>query len=244
MKLISGTFLFDDARATYLCLGAIPDFIRIFPSGLPSLADAQVLYFEQNFLLGATGTGGHPGGRLVAETGDDLLITAAAVGSGIEMYNGGTMLTAALQDSATYGGTGPYFGFDPVYGDYRVRGASNTSAPPANYTNTGTRDGKFDNPVSSTYIGVGSRVLIESPNGDGSAQWYRITEFTTDGDANDDLEFDRNCADGRVLQITGMYSMIPLAVGKVTLPGVKINSSLGLVDATRVAFEAGWYDNM
>ena len=217
MRLIGETFNGTGA-AVYLGLGFVP-----VQFDLTSVADTDVAKLHWDV--------GHRavisvGGVLQHTAGTQVLYTET---TGVIPYNGGDVLTAALQTSVGYG-EGVYL----IKDDKDYKGSSTAAnnagdgsgAEITTWTldTTANRTGHFDADVVGTYIGIGSRVTV----GDLYSSQNDITATVMvlaagQGISADEVEFDRAVPSGIVKRITGKYSFKPAPLGTIMPKGVYIN---------------------
>lgn len=211
-----GTFNGTGA-AIYLCLGFIPDELYIFAGEDSDMAEAR--WFRDvgctEVVDGVTFTTGTTYRQIAALT----------AGTGIQPYEGGDTLTAALQTSTTYG-EGVYLGWDLV--DYKADTTYGSATALSSWTldTSANRTGHFNADTVSTgnRIGEGSRIIIKQ--NDGVVKEAIIEALTAgQGVAADEVTLSRAISTGTIQYIGGMYRTAPLAVGKITPAGVKVNNT-------------------
>jgi hypothetical protein len=193
----------------YLCLGVVPDAVQI--RALED-GDCGQLVWDKAMLRAAECVAG-----ILYGTGTTYIAGAnKTVGTGIEPYKGGDIMTAALQTSTTYG-EGVYLAVDPIE-DYRTVGANVSGESIGKWTlgSSSNKTGNFDKEASTTYIGEGSRVKIDGI-------WYTVMAMSSNGEAANEVTLNQAAPSGTIQQITGMYDLAPLAIGKVAPAGVKLS---------------------
>lgn len=211
-KSICGSFNGTGA-AVYLCLGFIPDFIQI-----NSVEDADAARLEWNRGFRSS----EQIGGIVVHTASGLVPVLKTAGAGVEDYEGGDLMTSSNQTSTT-NGEGVYLEKDET--DYKAIDIADGSATIDTWTldTAGNRTGHFNNDVTGTYIGEGSRILIGTGTGE-NAKWYTITALTAgQGISADEVTLDRAAPSGAVLAITNMYDFRPVPLGAITKAGFKLN---------------------
>lgn len=234
MKMVSGAFNGTGA-AVYLCLGFVPDWVRIYSS---EDAEGAHLIWGRQFRAAESNNGS-------MRHGTGQAITLYTAGLGIEPYEGGDLLTSANQTSTGYG-EGVYLGWDGT--DYRqdsTYGYIDAVIDTWTLTTSGTRKGKFndDVPASGSRIGEGSEITIRE-TGSGITKKAIIEAVAAGaGKSDDEVTLSRAIASGEILRISGMYSLAPIAVGKTTPAGFKLNVTTDInVDGEIQYFEAAVHD--
>lgn len=234
MKIIQGNFLGTGADL-YLCLGTIPYNIKIW-----DLQAAQPITTEwdramQTEILTV-------GGINTAAAGTR---TDNAFGEGIDPYYGGDIMTTTNQTDVTYGG-------DPVFierddKDYRyytnaAAGISGDAVTEDIVTWTldasGTGRGHFNGDITGTYIGKGSRVLIQDNNNKHRYEAYITTDAAGAGGAASEIYLSWSVPSGKVQFIGGKYSYIAVPIGKVAGAGVMIGYATTNVNGAMLGFSA------
>lgn len=224
--MIAGTFNGTGA-ALYLCLGFIPDWVRIWSA---EDADGGVAYWSKHMRAAEMLEG-----WVKSTTNAPSLYT---VGLGIQPYEGGDKLTSTEQTSVTYG-EGVYLYKDPIT-DYRTYERDAVSADIDSWTlgSSTNKTGNFNDDVTGTYIGEGSQICIDG-------KWYVITALTAgQGVSANEVTLSRAAPTGDITCITGMYDYIPVPIGKETAAGIKLNATTVInVNDELNFFEAGRYNN-
>lgn len=232
MRRIGGTFNGTGADV-YLCIGFVPDWVRVW-----NLEGTQRILLEWNILMMRA--------KEVVEgiqlTAADQTAAALTIGTGLLPYFGGDTLTATTAGTTTYG-EGVYL--KPDHNDYRMLAAN----APNGLGDAKTEDivkwtldtaaantGHFNAGVAETYIGEGSKIIIDG-------KIYTIVALTTDGDAANQVELSHPAKTGEIQHISGMYDYKPMVAGEVTKEGFLIANTTVNVDDAMIAFEAGKYDN-
>ncbi len=235
MQTYSGVFNGTGA-AIYLCLGFVPDFVKII--ALENATNDEGAYVEwRRNNRGAEANEGF------FDSDGNTDRAALAFGAGVAPFRGGTIMTAALQTSVTYG-EGVYL--VPTRSDRRListspRGGDGSGADIDKWTLTtpGSRTGKFNADIvaSGNQIQEGSMINI-----DGNV--YRIEAITAgQGSADDEVTLDVavGSSPGQINHIGPSFDLQPLALGKVApkgillsaTSGVNVNDELNLVVAER-----------
>ena len=216
------SYTFNGTGASlYLCLGFIPDYVRII-----SGEDADIAQIEwfRNPGCAEIARGLH----FVGSSGATQQDARTVADTGIVVYDGGDELTAALQTS-TANGEGVYLGVDGK--DYR-RSTLDTNNPGDvtggdivawTLDTSANKTGNFGFDVVGTYIGEGSRIRVRSNLHGGSFPEYEamITALTAgQGLSADEVTLDRAIPSGKVLRISNKWDMKPIAIGEVTPAGI------------------------
>lgn len=248
MKVVAGNCR-GTGQIMYLCIGFVPDWVRIYNYGDAGFALPFALWHKHwsadAWIEGASNIASNMSGKL------DL--TQA---EGIQPYYGGTLMTSTTQPSITYGHANVDF-VTWDYCDYRYAAGEGPfprqdaegltidtwkADTPASYT------GSFNDDVVGAYIGPGSRICIED-------KWYTITVLAAGaGAVADAVQLSKTPVDdnsntlstGRITYISGMYGNCgyPVARGDVAPAGFKIAAITNVNVITEMfAFEAGLYDN-
>lgn len=232
MRRIGGTFNGTGADV-YLCIGFVPDWVRVW-----NLEGTQRIMLEWNINM-----------MRAAEVVEGIQLTAAdqtaaalTIGTGLLPYYGGVTLSSTLAGTTTYG-EGVYLKWD--HNDYRKLAANS----PNGIGDASTEDivkwtldtaaantGHFNAGVAETYIGEGSKIIIDG-------KIYSIVALTTDGDAADQVTLSHSVKTGEIQFIGGMYDFKPMVAGEVTAEGFLISNTTVNVNDAMIAFEAGKYDN-
>ena len=220
IKQESGTFN-ATAADLYVGIGFVPDWVEIFSL---ETTDEELLYWNRN-MRSAEMLGG-------IATDDDGARTPVTVGAGIAPYLGGDLIAAA---STIY--------LQRKKEDQRGSGTGGVvtswvNDTPASFT------GHFDNPISTTYVGEGSIVVV-GPGVSGNSVVGIITALSNDGDAADDVTMYNRVtgaaiSSGQVLGITAMYDYWGVPANTVMSAGFFLDSSAAVnLSGDMVCFRAG-----
>ena len=239
MRVVSGTFNGAGA-AVYLCLGFIPDWIKIW-----ALEDADEAYLLWSNQMRAAEMDN--GLYYVGSTSSTQQAPLAAT-EGIEPYEGRQLLTSAMQTTTGYA-EGVYLGWDPIT-DYSKNDAYGYDDDPIDTWTLDTaanRTGHFneDTPTTISRIGEGSVIRMAEVVHQGIEKRALIESLAAGaGEASDEVTLSRPLTSGTIKSISGMYSLIPIAVGETTPEGVKLNLTSYINENNEIQmFEAGNYDN-
>jgi hypothetical protein len=209
--------------AVFLCLGMIPSKVKI-----TSAKTGAWLEWTRNHRAAEADNG------VIVTTAPALSLLTA--GLGVEPYEGGDVLDSSLQTSVAYG-EGVYLAEDPRidYSKFDPTGLLGSYGPASmtidkwTLDTAGNRTGHFnDDSVSSgNRIGIGSIVTIDEAPGIGRRIKQAVVEAWTAGQgiSADEVTLSRAIGSGKVLSISGRYDMAPLAIGKVTPAGIKLNAT-------------------
>jgi len=226
MKCIAGTFNGTNA-AVYLCLGFIPDFVK-----LRNVEDTDAAWVEWdiNYRSAEQDNG------LLFHTAGGIVPTLYTAGTGVEPYEGGELMTTTNQTTVT-NGEGVFLKKDDL--DYKSSDIIAGSDDIDTWTldTSGNRTGHFNNDVVGTYVGEGSRICIDG-------KWYIIeADLSGAGEGDDEVTLSRAAASGTVECITNKFDYIPVPIGEVSPAGFKLNATSHInPNDELVAFYAGLYD--
>lgn len=232
MRRIGGVFNGTGADV-YLCIGFVPDWVRVW-----NLEGTQRILLEWNINMMRA--------KEVVEgiqlTAADQTAAALTIGTGLLPYFGGVTLSSTLAGTTTYG-EGVYLKWD--HNDYRklaanspngLGDASTVDIDRWTLDTAAANTGHFNAGVAETYIGEGSKIIIDG-------RQYSIVALTTDGSDDDEVELSHSVKSGEIQFISGMYDFKPMVAGEVTGEGFLISNTTVNVNDALCAFEAGKYDN-
>lgn len=232
-RIIGGNFNGTGADL-YLCLGFVPDWIRLW-----NTEGTQRILLEWNQNMARA-----------AEVAEGIIITAAdqtaaalTAGNGVQAFYGGYALTSTQAGTTTYG-EGVYLKREKK--DYRF---ADSKAPDGigdavavnidtwTLDTSANRTGHFNEDVTGGFIGEGSKILIDG-------RWYIIQAVTAaQGEGDDEVTLNYAAPSGEVQFITGMYDYVPIKEGERCMDGVLIQNTTLNVNNQIIAFEAGMYSN-
>jgi len=218
-NMISGTFKTPASGDIYICIGFLPDWVRVYSN---SSANEEIGYFSV-----------HHTRSLNMEAGitidDDGAITPDTYQTGIQIYRGGDIITASTTPS-----TSTCYVRDPDP-DKRDAGTGET-IDTWTLDNSSNRTGHWNDVCSTTYVGMGSRINIDG-------LWYSITALTSNGEDTDEVTLGEAAPSGTIYALHGMYDYIAISANKPAPPGFWIDSDSNLLNATSeiAFFEAGCY---
>lgn len=237
MKIIQGNF-YGTGTDIYLCLGTIPRRIEIID--LEAASPIRTIWDRSHMTDILT-----VGGINLAANGT---VTDNAYGEGIDPYYGGDIMTVAIQSDVSYGGNPAYIERDDR--DYRyytnvAAGIFGDAATEDIVTwtldNTSTGRGHFNADVTGTYIGKGSRVLIQGNSNKNRYEAYITADVSVAGKEASEIYLNQNIPSGKVQLIGGKYDYIAVPIGKVTSAGVRIGIDSTNVSNKMIGFTA-WCD--
>lgn len=211
---MKNTLLFKGTGAALtVCLGMVPDYVRMINI---SATNPVELIWNKRIARVAAVRGG------LLNTNGGALIAKLAITAGIEPYYGGTQLTAASSAILM-----------PYADDSDMRDAVAGQAPVKSWVSDtpGSGTGHFDAGVNTTYVGVGSRVKVYSPQTRSTIEAV-IDAISNDGDAADevtllDLKGDA-VRSGDVHYIGPITDLRGALAGEQTKDGILINATSGI----------------
>ena len=201
MRQVSGNFN-GTGSALYLCLGGKPSSIII--KNIESSDGEYIEWSEKN--------------RCLSQEEGQLYLPGSAVadlvqGEGVSIFDG---LSAPLSALSTV-----YLVADPDK-NKRSSGTGNTITR-WRLDTPGSNTGHFDAAINSSYVGVGSPVIVNEENGN-VARIAFITVSDGTGTADDSIELSRKVSTGTVELLEGMYDFIGGASGVNVPEGIKLSS--------------------
>lgn len=227
MEKVSGT-LNGTGAAINVCLGFIPDFVKIWNL---ERTNPAVLDWNKNMRSAA-----QVGGIVTASDATQNVYTRLTEGAGVQPYAGGDLLAAASTVSLLKTE-------DVLKQGNLARKGETIAASVTQWTSDtpGSRTGSVNIGVNTTYVGVGSVIRVSDPI---TKKVYEsiIMVCTNDGDAADEIETATLIPSGNVEYIGPMYGYIGGAAGQVTRAGFAIKTT-GDINSSgeMLAFEAGTY---
>ena len=204
MSKFVGTFLGSGA-VRYIGLGFVPTKVKI--QNIHAADLARIEWQKQNSAYATAAEGILFGITTGAETA-----AALTVGTGVAPYYGGDVVAAAAVTHII-----PVGEIAAYNGDQRGKGSAGTVTAWTIDT-AGSFTGHFDKLVDTTYVGVGSKVLIRGK--DTVVREYNIVALSNDGDAANDVTLDRLAASGDVVYISYLYDMAAAPAGTVMPAGI------------------------
>lgn len=233
MRIVGGRFNGTGADL-YVCVGFVPDFVKVWnvESATPCSIEwdknmTDILTIEGVYVDNAGGA-----------TQD------MAFGEGIAPYFGGETLTTTLAGVTTYG-EGVYLKWDDY--DYRYYNGNKPLGDAVaediiswTLDTLANRTGHFNEDVTGTYIGEGSKIIIDSP-GLGPREYTILALTAGQGEAADEVTLNYAAPSGPVRYISGMYSMKPMIAGEVTPAGFLLSMATVNANGNICAFTAGTF---
>ena len=231
MRRVGGTFNGTGANL-YLCIGFVPDWVKVW-----NLEGTQGISLEWNInMMRAAETV-----EGLQFTGADVACAALTIGTGLLPHYGGVTLTSTQAGTVTYG-EGVYLKWDPV--DYRFYSGNSphglgdaVAYDIVKWTldTAASNTGHFNEDVNGTYIGEGSKIVIDGKK-------YTIVACSN-GEDTDEVTLSHSVKSGEIQYISGMYDMKPMIEGETTAEGFLIYDATVNVNDQMCCFEAGKYDN-
>ena len=201
--------------AVYLCIGQIPDVVEVLSVGD---SEAAIMHWSKR---------GMPSVAAISDgymLHTDQVVTLYTVGTGIQPYEGGELLSAVEQTNVDYGG-GIYL--KPDVDDYRKSKYYGYAADPIDtWTFVSGQSGHFNSDILGTgtrRIGPGSIIRIKETATGISKETCIVTLAADAGAATTEVALARAIGSGKIEFIGGMYDMIPIPIGEVTPKGIKLN---------------------
>lgn len=221
-NVVSGNVL-AYAGDMYICIGFIPDWVEIWSLGHSDEVYAR--WSVNNRLLLATG------GFTLNDDGDvspEAMGTVPAVDTGIQIYRGGTIISATSTPSTT-----TCYVKDPTP-DARGDGAG-ADIDTWTLGSSANRTGNWNDVCSTSTVGIGSRICIDG-------RWATVVALTGNGEAANEVTLNEALGSGRIDMLTSMYDYYAAAAGTIAPAGFWIDSGSDIVDqAVQFYFEAGCY---
>jgi len=223
-RIVTGT-VNATGSTLYIGIGFIPDWVKI-----RNLESAETAFVEWNLHLSRfaeTEAGLH------YYDASGILGAALTHGNGVAPYRGGD--TFATAQTA-------YLVKDPNP-DKRDAG-SGADISTWTLDTPGSRTGKFNAGVNTTYVGEGSLVRIGSGSNALSSKTAAITSMTNDGDADDEVTLSEALGSGDVYFLGPMYDFTGVAANTIMPAGFSLAAVAHINDASGEAFmfEAGQYE--
>ena len=234
MKIIQGNFLGTGADI-YLCLGTIPRWICV--TNLQTAQPIQTIWSREMMTEILT-----VGGINIVAAGT---VTDNAYGEGIDPYYGGDIMTTTNQTDVAYAGNPVYIERDDKDYRYYTNAAAGISGDASTEDITtwqldtsGAGTGRFNADVAGTYIGKGSRIVIQDDNNKHRKEAYITTDLSSSGGGANEVYLNQDIASGKVQFIGGKYSYIAVPIGKVSKAGVMIGNATTNENDMMIGFTA------
>ena len=230
MQILRGCFNGIGSGGFYLCLGVIPDYFRLI--NLTNTTYPLMLEWGKAMQKEVTCYGG----IIYDASGVPTKLIASA---GVAQYNGGDLMTSSNQTSTDYG-NGMFLTWDHAnyQADY-VYGSGTNGTPLNKWTFVTGLTGNWNvaKIASGNRIGVGSRICIKEDSS-GLVKEAYVTALTSDGEASAEVTLSRAIGTGAITFISGMYDVIPIALGHVAPAGVRVLDETVNVNDKKLYFEA------
>lgn len=223
MRKVCGLVLGAGTSAQYIGLGFQPDEVILRKIS----AEAETLKWNRHFMRAATQAEG-----ILWDGNDDedYDVTVLTDGNGIVLYGGGDLITTASANkvvAVSHPALCATFGANHI--DTGTLGRINK------WTADSGAAGHLNVGVNTTYVGVGSRVIIR-PNGQnvGQDREYACVAITNDGDAASEFTLNDVPVAGEVVYISYKYDFYNLPAGYVMPAGIIINETSKFNAASQV----------
>lgn len=241
---VAGTFNGTADTDLWICVGFVPDWIRIInwegtaPDTIEWDRNMQGSVLSSEGIMRITGGGS---------------VQDYAVGEGVQTYHGGETLVSgtgtAGVGTTTYGSTASRYLTWDNGGDYRFLPSSKpnglgdaSTADIDTWTMGSVVGGYFNSDVKGSYIGMGSLIIIDGKR-------YSITSLsantgnTHSSGTGEVLLSHTSVPSGKVEYIGGKYTMKSYGVGEVTAAGFSIDGAAEVLESgQRCGFECGTWD--
>jgi hypothetical protein len=208
MKKFSGKFIGTGA-GIYIGLGFQPT--RVLLRNMTDADQATIIWtkFGESTVTACDG--------ILYQENTKVAQTNLTVGAGVKRYAGGDLISAAAATHII-----PVSMIPAMAGDMRNKGTLGI-ADTWTLDTTANRTGHLNKGINTTYVGVGS-VMLVSPWDRivGDEEEATIVAITNDGDAADEITLSRAVASGRVHGITYKYSFGQAPAGTVMPPGIYV----------------------
>lgn len=221
MNLLQGAFNPIGAAPFYLCLGAIPHYIKIW--GLEG-ATPDVIEWAPSFQRDVLTIEG-----IMYPTGLGA-IADFAWGEGIRPYYGGEEMTTSNQTSVAYGAGVFVWRDDKDYREYTnpaagiIGDASTETIITWTLGSAANRTGNFNGDVVGGFIAPGSMIRIQETASPRRVYDVGILALTAgQGSDTNEVTLSYPVPNGEVRYIGGYSDYIPIPIGKISTPGMRIN---------------------
>jgi len=214
-QVISGT-VNGTGTNLYVGIGFVPDYVRLV--NVESAVGVAQIEWAANMR-----DAGCIEGVLTETNGTRSLL---ASGGGVRPYRGGEALSSATHVYAK----------ELASRDQRASAGGTTAAITKWELDTASnRTGHFDSTASTTYVGEGSRVLIDG-------KWYTIEAYSN-STADDSVTLNEAAPSGVCGFIGPMYDFVSCVAGDVTRAGFMIAGTNNVnISGQTIMFEAGLLD--
>jgi hypothetical protein len=223
---VSGVFNGTGA-AVYLCVGFVPR--KVYLKNVENSTEYVIEWSEANMRCQA---GASAGGWLYTNGVPAPVIASA----GVRQYEGGDLMTSAVQTSVAYG-EGIYLGWDLQ--DYRANNSYGASSGAIDtWTFDGTLSGHWNVAAvsSGARIGAGSKIMIKEASS-GLIKAAGITAISNQGAAASEVTLSRAIGNGSIAFVGGLYDLAPIALKKVTPAGILLSDTTLNANDNTIYFE-------
>lgn len=221
MQKISGTFN-GTGSAMYVGIGFIPD--KLVLQSLDASTDLYTITWARNFRGPNTSSGNISEGVLSTNGTTSEL----GKGAGVRPYYGGDIITAAQATAGLH--------LVPVTSK-DMRNISGNGGNITTWTlgSSSNFTGNWDNTCDTTYIGVGSRIVIKE-NVTGVIKESHITALTSNGEAANEVTLADSINSGEILFLGRMYDYVAGTAGMVMPQGFVINETSAFNQSGEVVY--------
>ena len=202
--------------AMYVGLGFVPSKVRLMHAKDAGGSEAA-MHLDWNRALARHSV--YAEGVLTIANGTRSGLTEAA---GVARYFGGDLITTA---AAHYVVPIEHPALEKTYAvDMRSSSGGTGTITTWTLQTAGNETGKFNYGVDTSYVGVGSEVVV-IPDSGGMARVYSIVALANDGNADDEVTLNGPCPSGRVQRISYKYDFANLPAGYRMPAGIVINDT-------------------
>lgn len=214
-KKIVGYLNGAGSSAMYVGLGFIPDALNLL---MADQAAAENLVWDKHMIRAATMAEGILRTTIGA---DDAGLTVLTDGNGVEVYYGGDII-AAQSDNYVIPKSHPAVA--ALFGGDQRAATAGTLVDRAIRTSDAATKIHVNTALNTTYVGVGSEILIE-PDAGGPVKRFAIVALSNDGTTVDDITLNNAAVAGKIRFIGYKFDYVPAPVGVVMPAGFRINES-------------------
>lgn len=212
MKKVCGILVGAGTTGMYVGLGFQPDEVVLKTIDQATMNE---LHWNRQMMRAAT----HPEGILLQGPSDtDFDRTVLTDGLGVVLYGGGDLIATSSANKVAHVSNPA---LEALFGsDQRSAGTLGTVNK---WIADAAAAGHFNVGVNTTYVGVGSRVVIRPAKG--QVREYGIVAISNDGDAASEATLSDVPVDGDVVFISYKYDFANLPAGNVMPAGILINET-------------------
>ena len=223
MNVVKGIFNGVGTSKTWIGLGFVPVKARL---AVIDQADAEELIWEENMLRAATGAEGILR-KSVANAPNFALLT---LGTGVQPYVGGDIVPAANTHYLVHKSCLKAVRTDSpninYAGDMREMPAGGGLVNTWTLDTAGAYTGHFNTYIDTTYVGVGSMVIVKPYGGQAAIRTF-ITAITngstTYGQTADDVTLSQAVPNGQITFIGYKYDFVAAPAGMAMPAGLLVN---------------------